>query len=88
MIVHDNRIEFNENRDAFKDLNDVPTSDDWFPYEYIDAEIKNKVNATKGQLGGNEMEKGTKHYVEYINHNPNWLKIINIEIDKFLIDCG
>ena len=32
------------------------------------------------------MEKETKHYVEYLNHDPNWLKTINIEIDKFLID--
>ena len=32
------------------------------------------------------MKKETKHYVEYLNHNPNWLKTIAIEIDKFLID--
>ena len=30
------------------------------------------------------MEKETKYYVEYLNHNPNWLKTITIEIDKFL----
>ena len=34
------------------------------------------------------MEKETKHYMESINHVPKWLKTINIEIDKFLIDCG
>ena len=32
------------------------------------------------------MEKETKHYVEYLNHDPNWLNIITIEIDKFLIN--
>ena len=32
------------------------------------------------------MEKETKYYVEYLNHDPNWLKTITIEIDKFLID--
>ena len=31
------------------------------------------------------MEKGTKHYVESLNHDPNWLKKITIEIDEFLI---
>ena len=41
----------------FKDLNGVPTSDDWFPYEYIDSGVKKKVNKTKEQLVGNEMEK-------------------------------
>ena len=33
------------------------------------------------------MEKETKHYVKYLNHDPNWLKMITIEIDKFLINC-
>ena len=54
-IIDDNRIEFNEYRDVFKDLNDVPSSDYWFLYEYIDAEVKKKVDKTKGQLAGNEM---------------------------------
>ena len=70
----------------FKDLNEVPPSYDWFPYEYIYAEVKNKIDETRRQLAGNEMEKETKHYVEYINHYPNWLKKISIEIDKFLIN--
>ena len=54
-IIHENRIDFNENRDALKYLNGVPPSDDWFPYEYIDYEVKKKVNKTKGQLAGHEM---------------------------------
>ena len=33
------------------------------------------------------MENYTKYYVEYLNHDPNWLKKISIEIDKFLINC-
>ena len=70
----------------FKDLNEVPPSDYWFPYEYIDAEFKKKLDKTKGRLIGNEMENETKHYVESLNHDPNWLKAINIEIDNFLID--
>ena len=64
----------------FKDLNEVPPSGGWFPYEYIDAEFKNKVEKTKGQLTSDEL-------VEYLNHDTNWLKIITVEIDKFLIDC-
>ena len=32
------------------------------------------------------MEKETKHYVESINHDPNWLKTITVEIYKSLID--
>ena len=70
----------------FKDFNEVPPSDDWFPYEYIDYEVNKKLYKTKGQFSGNEMEKETKHYVESINRYPNWLKKITIDIDKFLIN--
>ena len=83
---HDNRIDFNENKYVFKYLNEVPPSDDWLPYEYINSEVKKKVDKTKGQLSGNEIEKENRHYVESLHHYPNWLKTITIEIDKFLVD--
>ena len=51
-ILYDNRIDFNENRDVLKDLNDVPPSYDCFLYEYIDAEVNNKLDKTKGRLAG------------------------------------
>ena len=70
----------------FKDLNEVPPSDDLFQYKYIDAEVNKKSEKTKGRLAGDEMKNETKHYVEYLNHDPNWLKTITTEIDKFLID--
>ena len=85
-IIYDNQIDFNENRDVLKDLNEVPPSDYWLPYEYIDAEVNKKVDKPKGQLTGDEMEKETKHYMEYLNHDLNWLKTITFEIDKFLIN--
>ena len=84
--LHDNWIDFYENKYLFKDLNEVPQSDDWSPYEYIDAEVNKKLDKTKGGLSGYEMEKETRQYVEYFNQDPNWLKTITIEIDKFLID--
>ena len=56
-FIYDNQIDLNENKDVFKDLNEFPPSDDWFPYEYIDVGIKKKVNDTKVQLSGDEMEK-------------------------------
>ena len=69
-----------------KDLNEVLSSDDWFSYEYIDAEFNKKLYKTKGRLTVNEMVKETKNYVKYLNHDPNRLKTITIEIDKFMID--
>ena len=70
----------------YKDLKEVSSSDSCFPYEYIDAEVNKKLDETKGRLVGDEMEKEAKNYMEYINHDPNWLKSIIIEIDKLLID--
>ena len=54
-FIYDNWIDLNENKDVLKDLNYFPPSDDWLPYEYIDAEVKKKVEKTKGQLAGDEM---------------------------------
>ena len=54
-ILHDNRIDFNQNKNVFKDLNEVPPSDDLFPYEYIDAEVKKKLDESKVKLTGDEM---------------------------------
>ena len=85
-IIYDNRIDFNKNKDVFKDLNEVPPSYYWFPYEYIDSDVMNKLDKTRVRLAGNEMEKETKHYVESLNHDPNWLKMVTIEIDKLLIN--
>ena len=85
-IIHDNRIDLNEKINVFKDLNEVPPSDDWFWYEYIDAEFKYQIDETKWQLAGDGMKKKTKHYMEYLNQDPNWLKKVSIEIDKFLIN--
>ena len=62
----------------FKDLNEVTPSDDWLPYEYIDSDINKKLDKAKGQLAEYNMDKETKHYVEYLNHGPNWLKKITI----------
>ena len=66
-IIHDNQIDFNENKDVLKYLNEVPPSDYWFPYVCIDAEINRKLDKTKGWLACDEMEKETKYYVEYLN---------------------
>ena len=86
-IIHDNQIENHSYSAVYKYFNGVSPSYDWFPYKYIDAEFNKKLDKTKGRLAGDETEKDTKHYVEPLNRDTNWLKTIIIEIDKFLIDC-
>ena len=57
-----------------KYLNEVPLSYDWFPYEYIYAEVNKKLNKTKVLLADDEMERETKHYVKSLNHDPKLVK--------------
>ena len=57
--LYDNRIYLNKSKEVFKDLNEVPPSDDWFPYEYIDAGFNKKLDITKVQIPCDEMEKYT-----------------------------
>ena len=85
-ILHENQIDFKENKYVFKYLNEVPPWDDSFPYKYIDAGFNKKLDKTKGRIAGNEMEKENKHHMESLNHDPKWLNTITIEIDKFLIN--
>ena len=47
-ILYNNKMDLNENKDGLKDLNEVPPSDDWLPYEYIDVEVNMKLDKTKG----------------------------------------
>ena len=70
----------------FSNLHDVPTSENWFSNKYIEAEIKKKLDKTRGQLASDEMENEIKHYVESLNHDPQWVRIITIDINKFLVD--
>ena len=39
----------------FKYLYEVPPSYDWFPCDYIDAEVNKKLDKIKGRLAGDEM---------------------------------
>ena len=62
-ILRDNWNNKHEYSAVYKYFIEVSPSDDWFPYEYIDAEVNKKLDKTKGQLVGNEMEKENNHYV-------------------------
>ena len=85
-VLNDNQIDKNKYSAVYKYLNEVSPSDYWFSYEYIDAEVNKNLGETKGRLAGYEMKKEIKSYVDSINHDPNWLKKIIIEIDKLLIN--
>ena len=84
-FLHDDRINLIIHKNVFINLHDAPTSENWFPNKYIEAEIKKKLGKTRGQLASDEMENEIKHYVESLNHDPQWVRIITIDINKLLV---
>ena len=46
-FLHDDLINFNAQKNVFRDLDGISTSKTWFPKKYIDDEIKKKVDKNK-----------------------------------------
>ena len=63
-----------------------PTSENWFPNKFIEAEIKNKLDTTRGQLASDEMENEIRHYIDSHNHDPQWVGRITNDINKLLVN--
>ena len=55
IFLHDNRINLNIHKNVLRNLYVDPTSENWFPNKYIEAEIKKKLDKTRGQLASDEM---------------------------------
>ena len=70
----------------FRNLYVDPTSENWFPNKYIEAKIKKKLDKTIGQIASDEMENEIRHYIESINHNPQWVRRITNDINKLIFD--
>ena len=70
----------------FRDLDVNPTSETWFPNKYIEDDIKKKVDKTIGKLASDEMENEIRHYVESLNHDPQWVRRITNDMNKLLVD--
>ena len=72
-------------KNLFRNLNVDPTSETWFPNKYIEAEIKKKLGKTRGQFAIDEMENEIRHYIDYLNHDPQWVGRITNDINKLLV---
>ena len=85
-FLHDNQINLNIHKYVFINLNDVQTSENWFTNKYIQADIRKKLDKTKGQLASDEMENEIRNYDESLNHDPQWVRRIANGINKLLVD--
>ena len=70
----------------FIDLYFNPTLETWFPNKYIEDETKKKLDKTRVKLANDEMENEIRHYVESLNHDPQWVRRITNDINKLLVD--
>ena len=70
----------------FSNLHDGLTSENWSPNKYIEAEIKKKLDKTGGLLASDEMENEISFYIDSLNNDPQWVRIITNDINKLLVD--
>ena len=49
-FLHDDRMNFNIQKNVFRDLDGISTPETWFPNKYIEDEIKKKVDKTRDEL--------------------------------------
>ena len=54
--------------------------------KYFEAEIKKKLDKTRGQIASDEMENEIRHYIESLNHDPQWVRRVTNDISKLLVD--
>ena len=85
-FIHDDRINLNMHKNVFRNFYVDPTSETWFPNKYIEAQIKKKLDKTRGQLASDEMENEIRHYIDSLNHNPQWVGIITNDVNKLLVN--
>ena len=79
-FLHDDWINFNIHKNVFRNLDVYPTSETWFPNKYIEAEIKKKLDKTRGQLASDEMEYDIRQYIDSLKHDPFWVGRITNDI--------
>ena len=70
----------------FSNLYVDPTSENWFRNKYIEADIKKKLDKTRGQLESDEMENEIRHYIDYLNNDPQWVRRTTNNINNLLVD--
>ena len=85
-FIHDDRMNFNTNKNVFRDLDGISASETWFPNKYIENEINKKVDKTRDQLASDEMAYDIRQYIDCLQHNPSWLGRIKNDINKLLVN--
>ena len=54
----------NNQKNLFRDLDIISTSETWFPNKHIEEEIKKKVDKKRDQLASDEMTYDIRQYID------------------------
>ena len=79
-------MNINIQKNVFRDLDGISTSETWFLKKYVDDEIKKKVDNTRDELASDEMAYDTRHYIDCLQQNPFWVGRIKNDINKLLVN--
>ena len=79
-------MNINTQKNVFRDLYGISTSETLFLSKYIDDEIKKKVDKTRDQLASDEMAYDIRHYIHFLQHDHFWVERIQNDINKLLVN--
>ena len=79
-------MNINTQKNVFRDLYGISTSETFFPKKYIDDEIKKKVDKTRDQLASDKMAYDIRHYIHCLQHDHSWVERIKNNINKLLVN--
>ena len=82
----DDRINFNTQKNVFRDLDGISTSETFFPNKSINDEIKKRVDKTRDQLASDKMAYDIRHYIHCLQHDHFWVGRIKNDINKVLVN--
>ena len=79
-------MNLNIQKNVFRDLDGISTSETWFPKKYIEDGIKKNVDKTRDELASDEMAHDIRQYIDCIQHDPSWVGRIKNDINKLLVN--
>ena len=78
-------MNLNIQKNVFRYLYGISTSETCFPKKYIEDEIK-KVYKTSDELACDEMAYDIRQYIDCLQHDPSWVGKIRNDINKLLVN--
>ena len=85
-FLHDNRINFNTQKNVFRYLDGISTSETFFLNKFIDDDIQKRVYKIRDQLASDKMAYDIRHYIHCLQHDHFWVQRIQNDINNLLVN--